>query len=296
MMEKARFDPGFEALLAYIEESRCVDFRGYKRTSLGRRIALRMAVTNAGSFAAYQSRLETDPGEFESLLNAVLINVTSFFRDEAAWAVLQKQVIPAIIAHAKGDQPIRVSSVGCATGEEPYSIAMLFAEAMGDEEFCRRVRIYASDLDEEALRTARLAAYCAHAVENVPPMLLARYFDRIDDHYVLHRALRDCVIFGRHNVVEDVPDSRIDLLVCRNLLIYLDAETQGAILGQLHRVLARRGFLFLGRAETQLARSHLFRPIEARHRIFAKLAARRRARLNESMFRDSVPPREMIGV
>jgi two-component system CheB/CheR fusion protein len=280
MVEKAAPDPEFEALLTYIQESRCFDFRGYKRTSLRRRITLRMEAVGAESFSAYQSHLEADPGEFEALLNTVLINVTSFFRDEEAWASLKEQVIPAIIADTDGGQPIRVWSVGCASGEEPYSIAMLFAEAMGIAEFCRRVKIYATDLDEDALKTARLATYPARAVENVPAELLERYFSRADNDYVFHRDLRKCVIFGRHNVVHDAPISRINLLVCRNLLIYLETETQWSVLPRLHYALAQDGFLFLGKAETQLARSALFRPVETKYRIFAKAAAEWQ-RLNE---------------
>lgn len=271
MAEKSPADPEFEALLRYIQESRGLDFRGYKRTSLRRRIALRMEALGAGDFSEYRARLEAQPGEFEDLLNTVLINVTSFFRDAEAWDVLRDQVIPAILSNGDEDRPIRVWSVGCASGEEPYSIAMLFAEAMGVTEFCRRVKIYATDLDEEALKTARVATYAPREVESVPPALLEKYFERTNNHYVFERELRKCVIFGRHNVVHDAPISRIDLLTCRNLLIYLEAETQSVVLPRLHYALNRDGFLFLGKAETQLARSSLFRPVEMKHRIFAKV-------------------------
>lgn len=270
MVEKTPSDPEFESLLRYIQESRGLDFRGYKRTGLRRRISLRMEALGADDFAAYRSRLEAQPSEFEDLLNTVLINVTSFFRDAEAWDVLRDQVIPAIIANDR-ERPIRVWSVGCASGEEPYSIAMLFAEAMGVAEFCRRVKIYATDLDEEALKIARVATYAPRDVEGVPPALLEKYFERTNNHYVFERELRKCVIFGRHNVVHDAPISRIDLLTCRNLLIYLEAETQSLVLPRLHYALTRDGFMFLGKAETQLARSSLFRPVEMKHRIFAKV-------------------------
>ena len=271
MAEPTDTDAEFEALLGYIQESRGLDFRGYKRTSLRRRITLRTEAANVEGFAAYQSHLEADPGEFAHLLNTVLINVTSFFRDAEAWEVLKAEVIPAIIARVEDDRPIRVWSVGCASGEEPYSIAMLFAEVLGNAEFCRRVKIYATDLDEEALKTARLATYAPRDVEGVPPDYLENYFERTNNHYVFERELRKCVIFGCHNVVRDAPISRIDLLVCRNLLIYLEAETQDVVLPRLHYALAAGGYLFLGKAETQLARSALFKPVEMKHRIFAKL-------------------------
>jgi two-component system CheB/CheR fusion protein len=272
MVEKLPPDPEFETLLHYIQESRGLDFRGYKRTSLKRRITLRMEAVGTEDFGAYQSHLEADPGEFESLLNTVLINVTSFFRDTEAWEVLKTEVVPRLIAQAEPDKPIRVWSVGCASGEEPYSIAMLFAEALGVVEFCNRVKIYATDLDEEALKVARVATYSPRDVESVPRELLDKYFERTNNHYVFERELRKCVIFGRHNVVHDAPISRIDLLTCRNLLIYLEAETQGVVLPRLHYALNPEGFLFLGKAETQLARSPLFKPVEMKHRIFAKVA------------------------
>ena len=271
MAEKAAPDPLFETLLRYIQESRGLDFRGYKRTSLRRRIMLRMEAVGAADFGAYQSHLEVHPGEFEDLLNTVLINVTSFFRDADAWEVLRNEVIPQIVAASEGERPIRIWSVGCASGEEPYSIAMLFAEALGAQDFCDRVKIYATDLDEEALRAARQAAYLPRDVEGVPPELLDKYFERTNHHYVFNRDLRKCVIFGCHNVVKDAPISRINLLVCRNLLIYLEAETQDVVLPRLHYALASEGYLFLGKAETQLARSALFKPIEMKHRIFVKV-------------------------
>ena len=272
MVEKVSPDPEFEILLRHIQESRGLDFRGYKRTSLRRRISLRMEAVGVEDFASYRACLEAQPGEFEDLLNTVLINVTSFFRDSEAWEAIRNQVIPAILASADDGRPIRVWSVGCASGEEPYSIAMLLAEALGVPEFCRRVKIYATDLDEEALKVARLATYSPRDVEEVPADLLTKYFERTSNHYVFERELRKCVIFGRHNVVHDAPISRIDLLICRNLLIYLEAETQAAVLPRLHYALNRDGHLFLGKAETQLARSTLFRAVEMKHRIFAKVA------------------------
>jgi two-component system CheB/CheR fusion protein len=271
MVEKTPADPEFEALLRYIQESRALDFRGYKRTSLRRRITLRMEAVGVDNFAAYQAHLEVHPGEFGDLLNTILINVTSFFRDDEAWTVLRDRVIPQVLANARDERHIRVWSVGCASGEEPYSLAMLFAEAMGVAEFCRRVKIYATDLDEEALKAARLATYQPRDIEGVPPDYLERYFERTNNHYVFQRDLRKCVIFGRHNVVTDAPISRIDLLVCRNLLIYLESETQDVVLPRLHYALAREGYLFLGKAETQLARSALFNPVEMKHRIFTKV-------------------------
>jgi chemotaxis methyl-accepting protein methylase len=265
-------DPEFEALIRHIQQSRGVDFRGYKRTSLRRRITKRMEEVGVESFAAYHAFLEAHPQEFVELLNTVLINVTSFFRDTEAWDVLRDEVIPRLLRRERPAQDqVRVWSVGCASGEEPYSLAILFAEALGAAEFCQRVKIYATDLDEAALSVARHASYAPREVESVPPELLEKYFERTNNHYVVSRELRKCVIFGRHNVVHDAPISRIDLLVCRNLLIYLESETQDQVLPRLHYALADDGVLFLGKAETQLARSKLFQPVELKHRIFRKV-------------------------
>jgi two-component system, chemotaxis family, CheB/CheR fusion protein len=263
-------DPAFQELIRYIQESRGVDFRGYKNSSLRRRIALRMEHAGAKDFASYHDFLEAHPQEFGELLNTILINVTSFFRDAEAWEALKTDVVLRLAASARYDR-IRIWSIGCASGEEPYSLAMLFADAMGISEFGRRVKIYATDLDEPALSTARRATYKQQDVEHVPEALRQKYFDRVGNDYVVNRELRKCVIFGRHNIVNDAPISRINLLVCRNLLIYLETETQNAVLPRLHYALVDDGVLFLGRAETQLARSKLFRSVDIKHRLFQKV-------------------------
>jgi two-component system CheB/CheR fusion protein len=247
-------DAVFEKLIRYIQESRGVDFRGYKRTSLRRRISLRMENLGLESFADYHSFLEAHPQEFVDLLNTVLINVTSFFRDPDAWEAVKTDVLTRLVLPNRGRDLLRIWSVGCATGEEPYSLAMLLCEELGQTEFTRRVKIYATDLDEAALNVARHAAYTPRDVEGVPEALLQKYFERTNNHYMVSRDLRKAVIFGRHNIVHDAPISRIDLLVCRNLLIYLETETQNQVLPRLHYALVDDGCLFLGKAETQLAR------------------------------------------
>jgi two-component system CheB/CheR fusion protein len=268
-------DASFENLIRYIQDSRGMDFRGYKRSSLRRRIALRIEQVGADNFAAYHELLEADPQEFDGLLNTILIKVTSFFRDPEAWEALKQEVLPKLLAPRRRE-PIRIWSAGCASGEEPYSLAMLFAEALGAVEFARRVKIYATDLDAAALATARHAAYMPRDMESVPEALRQKYFERTDQQYTVSRELRKCVIFGRHNIVSDAPISRIDLLACRNLLIYLATDTQNAVLPRLHYALVDDGILFLGKAETQLARSRLFRPLDIKHRLFQKVPQDRR--------------------
>jgi two-component system CheB/CheR fusion protein len=272
MADDKASDPELENLIQHLQQTRQLDFRGYKRTSLRRRIRQRMEEVGCPDFATYRAFVDANPQEFADLLNTVLINVTSFFRDAEAWDVLSRQIVPQIIASKKDGQPIRIWSVGCASGQEPYSAAMLFAEAMGAEWFCENVKVYANDLDEAALRTARSATYSAREVESVPPHLLGKYFEHINGHYVFHRDLRKCVIFGRHNIVNDAPISRVDLLICRNLLIYLDSATQNTVLPRLHYALNPGGVLFLGKAETQLARSRLFEQVDLKSRLFRKVS------------------------
>jgi two-component system, chemotaxis family, CheB/CheR fusion protein len=274
MANEDSLEPDLRELIRYIQDSRGIDFRGYKKTSLRRRLSHRMEKVGAETFAAYHAFLEAHPQEFSDLLDTVLINVTSFFRDAEAWDVLRTTIIPRLAEHRLNgaEEQIRIWSVGCATGEEPYSLAMLFAEVMGTEAFANRVKIYATDLDEAALHVARHAAYAPRDVEGVPAELLTRYFERTKNHYVFTRELRKSVIFGRHNVACDAPISRADMVVCRNLLIYLETETQDLVLPRLHFALRDDGYLFLGKAETQLARSKLFEPVDLKHRVFRKLS------------------------
>ena len=270
-MPELNDDAAFENLIRYIQESRGIDFRGYKRSSLRRRIALRMEHLHCKRYSDYHSFLEAHPQEFVDLLNTVLINVTSFFRDPEAWDALKLDVLPRLVDAGRHRDQLRIWSAGCATGEEPYSLAMLLCEQLGPAEFSRRIKIYATDLDDGALNTARHAFYPPREVEGVPQHLLEKYFERSNNHFLVSRDLRKSVIFGRHNIVHDAPISRIDLLVCRNLLIYLETETQNQVLPRLHYALVEDGCLFLGKAETQLARSKLFQPIDMKHRLFRKV-------------------------
>jgi len=267
MAEQER-DPEFEELVAYIRDERGFDFTGYKRPSLQRRIEKRMQEVEIDSFRAYRDYLEHHQDEFVSLFNTILINVTSFFRDEAAWDYLAKEVVPRILA-AKDDQPVRVWSTGCASGEEAYTIAIVLLEAMGEEAFKQRVKTYATDVDEEALAQGRHALYQEAVVEPVPAELRNKYFDRQDSNYVFRPDLRRSIIFGRHDLLQDPPISRIDLLVSRNTLMYFNAEAQEHILGQFHFALNPHGVLFLGKSELIANRTKLFSQIDLKRRVFA---------------------------
>src|SRR4051794_34509723 len=248
----------FDELLRYLRESRGFDFTGYKPSTLRRRLQKRMDAVGADSFEAYCEFLEVQPDEFDVLFDTILINVTSFFRDPEAWDVIRAQVVPAILEGKADDAPIRIWSAGCASGEEAYSAAMLLAEALGEEAFQRRVKIYGTDADEDALDTARQALYDAAKLEEVPDELRLRYFERLGTRWCFRKDLRRSMIFGRNNLVRDAPISRVDLLLCRNTLMYFNSETQGQVLRRLHFALQPAGYLCLGKSEMLLTRRDLF--------------------------------------
>ncbi len=263
-------EPGsdFEALVEYLRDSRGVDFSGYKRTTLVRRVAARCRQLGIGSFTAYVDYLEVHADEFPLLFDKILINVTEFFRDPPAWEYLAHDIVPRLTAK-KG--PIRIWSAGTASGEEAYTAAMVFCEALGLEDFLRRVKIYATDFDDQALSKAR-TGYLEKELESLDPELRNRYFEPSGNRLVFKTALRRALIFGRHDLMQDAPISRLDLLICRNTLMYFTAETQARILTRFHYALNDEGFLFLGRAEMLLTHSALFVPQDLKQRVFSKVA------------------------
>jgi two-component system CheB/CheR fusion protein len=265
-------DPHWAELLQYLHVTRGFDFKGYKPGSLTRRIRKRMHALDIESYEAYQEYLELHQEEFRELFNTILINVTAFFRDPDAWDALRETaVVPLLSAKAPGE-PIRIWSAACASGEEAYSIAMLFAEQMGIEQFRERVKIYGTDMDEEALTLARHATYGEKQLENVPAELRAKYFEHVDGVYAFRKDFRRQVIFGRHDLISDAPISRVDLVVCRNTLMYFNAETQARIFSRFHFALNDGGYLFLGRAETLMTQGRMFVPVDLKRRISRKRA------------------------
>ena len=264
-------EPDFEALLRFLAESRGFDFTAYKRTSPGRRVRKRMGEVGIQAFAEYQDYLEVHPDEFAHLFDTILINVTSFFRDRAEWEFLRAQVLQPLAEAVPQHEAVRIWSAGCASGEEAYTVAMLMADVLGADQFRQRVRIYATDVDEAALARARAGSYSAHEMESVPEDLLHKYFESSGSLYVFRSDLRRSLIFGRHDLVQDAPISRLDLLICRNTLMYFTAEIQNRVLARLHYALNPGGRLFLGKAEMLLTHADLFTPLDVRHRIFAKV-------------------------
>ena len=256
----------FETILEYLHQTRGFDFTAYKRTSLLRRVNKRMEAVGAPSFDAYHDYLQLHQDEFSALFNTILINVTSFFRDPEVWTYVAEHVVPALLDGRR--DTLRVWSAGCSSGHEPYSIAMLLAERLGSEALRERVKIYATDVDDEALAEARAATYPARHLDDVPPEMAAKYFERSGSHYTVNRDLRRAVIFGRHDLVQDAPISRIDLLVCRNTLMYFHTEAQSRILARFYFAVNPGGYVLLGRAEMLFSHAAMFTAQDLKRRVF----------------------------
>jgi two-component system CheB/CheR fusion protein len=263
-------DPDLEELLRFIRDSRGFDFTGYKRTSLTRRIRKRMGDTGIDEYVDYRDLLEASAAEFSALFNTILINVTGFFRDEESWAFLRDDVLPDLLLPLAADEEIRVWSAGCSSGEEAYTLAMVLAEVLGVEQFVRRVKIYSTDVDEDALRQARSGVYPEKAVERLSADLVEKYFERHGDQVSFRSDLRRRVIFGRHDITRDAPISRLHLLVCRNTLMYFNVEAQQAIVDRFTFAMNDRACLFLGKAEMLLADGNRFDVVSMRHRVFRR--------------------------
>jgi two-component system CheB/CheR fusion protein len=270
----------FEALLEYIKHSRGFDFTGYKRSSLMRRVNRRMQIVNIEDYINYLDYLEVNSEEFNQLFNTLLINVTAFFRDRSAWDYICSEILPRIVASKEPNEPIRVWSAACASGEEAYTVAIAIAEIIGFDQFRERVKIYATDVDEEALSKARQAVYLEKDIGGLSSEQLEKYFEQSEDRYSFRKELRRSMIFGRNDLVQDAPISKIDLLICRNALMYFNAETQARILSRFHFALKEGGFLFLGKAEMLLTHTDTFTPIDLKRRVFTKVSKlKRRDRL-----------------
>jgi len=238
-----------------------------------RRVNRRMAQVGVrDAYLDYIDYLQVHPDEFTYLFNTILINVTAFFRDPEAWDYLRDEVLEPLIAARPAGSPIRVWSAGCASGEEAYTLAMVLAEILGVEGFRERAKIYATDVDAEQLNEARQATYGEREMQAVPAPLADRYFEPAGDKWIFRKDLRRSVIFGRNDLVQDAPISRVDLLSCRNTLMYFNAETQARILSRFHFALGDSGMLFLGKAEMLLSHGSLFIPIDLKRRIFRRVS------------------------
>ncbi len=278
----------FRGLLEKLNARHNFDFREYKEGSLARRIRARMGQLHLDSFAAYSQFLDANPHEHVALFNTILINVTTFFREPQGWKTLTEEVLPRLVENARESRTLRIWSAGCSSGEEPYSIAMLLAEYLGDAANDYMVKIYGTDVDEEALTAARHGLYRMEQLKDIPDRLVDRYFTRDGQLYRFRRDLRRWCIFGSHNLTQAPPLSHIDLLVCRNVLIYFTSELQERLLTRFHYSIREDGFLFLGHSESLLTRSRLFSPVHLKWRIFQRLPSA--ARQAGAVLPENPPP------
>jgi len=245
------------------------DFSPYKRATLYRRVSRRMQVCECSSIAAYHQYLRDHPGEIASLLRDFLISVTNFFRDRDAFAALAGTVIPRLFDGKGPEDQVRVWAAGCATGEEAYSIAILLHERAAALPRPPQLQIFATDIDEDAITEARAGRYPGTIDVDVSTERLRRFFTADGDHFRVTKELRETVLFSPHNVLRDPPFSRLDLIACRNLLIYLNRDAQDRVLGVFHFGLRPEGFLFLGSSESA-ENSTTFEGIDTKHRLFVR--------------------------
>ena len=248
-----------------------VDFTHYKRTTISRRIERRMMLRKIESLDEYRESLDRDPGELAALYQDFLIRVTEFFRDPAAFDALRQDVLPLLCEGRSPKEPIRIWVPGCATGEEVYSVAIAVSEYFGDGLPPLRIQIFGTDVSEAALEKARAGVYHVNSLREVSAERLDRFFIRQDGEYRIAKDIRDLCLFARQDVTRDPPFSRLDLISCRNLLIYLDDVAQRRVLRTFHYALRPQGMLFFGSAESAAQSPELFEQIDSRSRVFRRM-------------------------
>jgi len=266
------------------------DFSQYKPNTIARRVERRMAVHHLQNFEQYLEFLQEHAAELDALFCELLIGVTSFFRDPEAFAALEQQVIPKIFETPTFEGVLRIWVPACSTGEEAYSLAILCAEhqAFLKENF--NIQIFATDIDSRAIAKARSGHYSAESVANLSPERLARYFSRVSQEtegekvvYRVHKAIRDMLVFSEQDVIKDPPFSKLDLISCRNLLIYLGGALQKRVIPLFHYALNARGYLFLGTSENVTDSEHLFKAVDRRHKIYQGITGSQQSSLSAVM-------------
>jgi two-component system CheB/CheR fusion protein len=257
-----------QRILAHVNARTGHDFRQYKRTTILRRIQRRMQLGGYETLDEYQSYMRQNNDEASAMFNDILIGVTNFFRDAGSWDALANKVIPAIFANKHEGDAVRAWTIGCSTGEEAYTLGMLLLEHAETLEERIQIQIFASDLDDRALTQAREGIYPSAIEADVSTARLERFFSYQNGHYQVRRELRDLVLFTKHSVLRDPPFSKLDLISCRNLLIYLQREVHAIVLDTFHYALVPDGYLFLGGSESADSVQELFHAVDKSHRIY----------------------------
>jgi two-component system, chemotaxis family, CheB/CheR fusion protein len=257
-------------IIQLLKKATSVDFAHYKMNTIRRRIVRRMLIYKLDTLSDYYNYLKQHPGEITILYQDILINVTSFFRDPDTMEYMKKTLLPKILK-TKGDgEQVRVWIPACATGEEAYSLAIIFKEILGDKLRDLQVQIFATDLSEACIARARIGLYSENDLADVSPERVQRYFEKIDGSYRVVKSIRDLCVFANHNIFRDPPFSRLDLVSCCNLMIYLDNVLQKKVLGIFHYALNNNGYLVLGKSETIGSAPQLFTQVEKKFKIFSR--------------------------
>lgn len=260
----------FNKIIATLHDAKNVDFSNYKQNTLIRRLEKRISINRFEKVTDYVSYLTVTPKEISALFNDMLIGVTRFFRDEKSFDTLATAVIPLIFEQHTDKSEIRIWCPACSTGEEAYTLAILFKEYMAKNNIIKDVKIFATDIDEESLAYAGSGLYPSNISADVPSKILAKHFIRKDSGYQINDNIRRMIIFARHNIIDEPPFSKLDLVSCRNLLIYLNIDVQQKILGTFHVCLKNDGFMFLGSSESLGKLSEGFDVIDSKSKLFRK--------------------------
>lgn len=268
--------PGFEGILELLARHHGLDPRSYKEGTLRRRAARRLGHMAFSGWQAYSYYLDGHPDELEALYKDVLVGVTQFFRDPEQWAYLEHEVIPRLLDDHDDEQgPVRVWSAGCATGEEAYSLAMIFLEQLEARKSPTRLQIFATDVSNDALAFARRGLYPANIAASISPERLARFFTEQGESYQIGQRVRDTVTLARHDLLTEPPFCRIDLVSCRNLFIYLEPHAQQTCIQRFHFALRPRGVLWIGNSESINGQTELFTTLLSKYRLYQRLEVHR---------------------
>jgi two-component system CheB/CheR fusion protein len=260
-------------IFALVRGATGIDFRGYKPGTIRRRINRRMILQHHKNLEAYLSYLESNRPELHALHEDILINVTRFFRDSETFAALKDKILPRLLHERKGDMPVRIWVPGCSSGEEAYSIAMCLVESIPASSSPVPIQIFGTDISERGIAIARAATYSKNQVAELSPERQARFFARAENGYRITKPVREMCVFARQNLLADPPFSRLDLICCRNVLIYLGHDLQSKVIATFHFALRPEGYLILGRSESLQQFPDLFSPVDNQHRFYIRRSA-----------------------
>lgn len=268
--DKAPHDDDLQAILQMVQKSAGVDFGQYKINTVKRRIIRRMVLHRLNTLKEYVGWIKANPAEVQLLFNDLLINVTQFFRDPDLSEYVKETLLPEIIRGKRHNEPVRIWVPACSSGQEVYSLAILLVEVLGEQYTHLPIQIFATDLSETAINKARLGVYNKGEIAEISPKRLQRFFTKIDGSYRIIKSIRDLCVFAVHNIAKDPPFSRLDIVSCCNLLIYIDNPLQKKIISTFHYSLTNNGYLILGKSETIGNSAQLFSQLEKKLKIYAK--------------------------